>query len=67
MSSRYDFDNSFVPKSAFENDEFVTSKALNDYDKCVLCGCVSRYKVGTPIDVREGYVEGVGQLCGFCK
>lgn len=33
------------------------------YDKCVICGQESPYLYSTHIDLREGYVEGVGQTC----
>lgn len=35
----------------------------NSYDKCVVCGAESPYKVSTPVDVRYGYIEGAGQGC----
>jgi len=35
----------------------------DEYDKCVICGADSPYKVSTPIDMRYGYVEGAGQGC----
>lgn len=38
----------------------------NSYDKCVVCGEESPYKVSTPVDMRHGYIEGAGQLCSKC-
>ena len=35
----------------------------NSYDKCVICGKESPYKVSTHINHRYGYVEGAGQGC----
>jgi len=35
----------------------------DDYDKCVMCGKESPYKVSTHIDMRYGYESGVGQMC----
>lgn len=35
-------------------------------DKCVSCGVETAYDVSTHIDMRNGYVEGVGQLCSKC-
>ena len=35
-------------------------------DKCVYCGCETKYKMETHIDLREHYVEGAGQLCKEC-
>ena len=40
----------------------------NEYDKCVLCGRETSYKRSIHIDMRIGYVEGVGQTCdGTCR
>lgn len=38
----------------------------NANEKCVLCGGDSGYKFGTPIEQRQFYVEGSGQLCQKC-
>lgn len=46
--------------------EYTTIKDGNQYDNCVLCGNQTQYKTSTHIDMRYGYVEGVGQLCGHC-
>jgi len=35
-------------------------------DRCVLCGQKTEYSVSTPINEREGYVIGCGQLCKHC-
>jgi len=35
-------------------------------DKCVLCGKETQYDVNTPIDFRECYIVGSGQLCKPC-
>jgi hypothetical protein len=40
--------------------DYVTE---DGYDKCVICGKSSPYKVDTHIDMRVGYVEGAGQGC----
>ena len=36
-------------------------------EKCVLCHADTEYTFDTPIDEREFYVEGVGQLCWRCQ
>lgn len=33
------------------------------YDKCVICGEKTPFKIGQHINERIGYVEGVGQAC----
>lgn len=35
-------------------------------DLCVSCGAETAYEVSTHIDMRNGYVEGLGQLCSKC-
>ncbi len=35
-------------------------------DTCVICGCETPYDFETHIDMRHGYIEGVGQLCIKC-
>jgi hypothetical protein len=36
-------------------------------DRCVSCGAETAYEVSTHIDMRNGYVQGVGQLCSKCN
>lgn len=48
------------------NPAFTTIKNDTQFDNCVLCGKETQYKTTTHIDMRSGYVEGVGQLCGIC-
>lgn len=36
-------------------------------DKCVLCGVETRYDEDDHVDMRYGYIEGVGQLCINCS
>jgi hypothetical protein len=35
-------------------------------DPCVVCGKETGYARNVPVDMREFYVEGVGQLCEEC-
>lgn len=48
------------------NPAYTTIKDGEQFDNCVLCGKQTQYKTSTHIDMRSGYVEGVGQLCGVC-
>lgn len=41
-------------------------KEIEHYDKCVSCNATTPYRKDTPIDQREGYKEGAGQLCNSC-
>ena len=45
---------------------YTIIKDGDQFDNCVLCGNQTQYKTTTHIDMRYGYVEGVGQLCGHC-
>ena len=48
------------------NPAYTTIKDGEQFDNCVICGKQTQYKTSTHIDMRHGYVEGVGQLCGTC-
>ena len=37
-----------------------------EYEVCVLCGKQADIKNYMPVDLRECYVKGAGQLCRFC-
>ena len=40
-------------------------KSVN-YEKCVLCRKVVSIVKSTHIDLRDNYIEGIGQLCRDC-
>ena len=40
---------------------------MTEKDLCVYCWQETQYFVDTHIDMRIGYVEGSGQLCGKCN
>jgi hypothetical protein len=35
-------------------------------EKCINCGAETPYLKNLPIDLRENYIEGAGQLCKTC-
>lgn len=35
-------------------------------EKCVTCGSQTQYNISDHIDLRYGYIEGMGQLCSNC-
>jgi len=39
---------------------------MKEYDNCVNCGKETEYKRSVPVDFRDHYVEGAGQLCPEC-
>jgi hypothetical protein len=47
-------------RSKFNHEKFVDK---NSYDTCVICGKESPYTKNTPINERNGYVDGGGQGC----
>jgi hypothetical protein len=58
----YDYLNGYDHLSCALNAEFKA----DGFDHCVLCGVETAYKRSTHIDMRLGYIEGVGQLCASC-
>ena len=49
------------------DDGLVKSIVRGDeYEVCVMCGDKVPYLKSTHIDLRNGYVEGAGQLCKDC-
>ena len=54
-------------KNIIENVADTQQSAVFDYmEKCVICGSETPYRVSTPINQREFYVEGAGQVCQKC-
>lgn len=41
-------------------------KVLSDYENCIICHRHVDIKKTTPINMREHYIEGAGQLCPIC-
>lgn len=51
-----------------ENPEHPDStSSYQAFETCVLCGKKTHIPVDTPITIRQGYIEGVGQLCAECN
>lgn len=59
--------------------DFCSQERINYFEKegvpkitgkevelCVLCGVETEYKRDTPVDMRDFYVDGVGQCCSEC-
>lgn len=54
-------------REKFNHEQFIDE---NSYDKCVICGKESPYTKNTHVELRVGYIEGVGQTCyqpKFCE
>ena len=50
---------------AINNDQ-LTMSDTQEFEKCVLCGVVTDVLVDDPVEDRQWYVPGVGQLCLGC-
>lgn len=40
--------------------------SAEEYDRCVMCGALTGVRSSVPVDWRENYEIGMGQLCGAC-
>ena len=49
-----------------ENDNLEKFISEDGFDLCVLCENATEYKTDMPLDLRDYYVEGAGQLCTSC-
>lgn len=51
-----------------KNKKGCVSKApkSEDFERCILCGSVTNVPVSMPIDLREDYEIGLGQVCAAC-
>ena len=60
----------FYPNDQYRNnyDKIFKNKKDNKMklDKCVMCGKKTRYAEEVPLELREHYVEGAGQMCTEC-
>ena len=57
----------FLMKYPVKNvEEAETSNVSDPIEKCVICGANTPYRFRTPINRREFYVEGSGQICQRC-
>ncbi len=37
-----------------------------EFERCILCGAITDVPISLPIDLRENYEVGVGQICSAC-
>lgn len=37
-----------------------------EYERCVICGSLTRVPICMPIDLRDNYEIGCGQICDEC-
>ena len=46
--------------------EEICTETAEEYERCVLCGAMTETLRSTPIEFREDYEVGCGQLCHSC-
>ena len=42
------------------------SPALEEFERCVICGKLTGIPISMPVDWRENYEIGLGQICAEC-
>lgn len=48
-------------------DPTTETEKPEEFERCVICGALTSIKVNTPIELRNNYEIGFGQLCADCK
>lgn len=59
------FNDDQMINGTYEGDS-IHQKA-EEYDSCISCGELTKYKKIDHVDNRYGYVDGAGQLCSKCN
>lgn len=54
-------------RSKKEADGVKGTPKAEGFERCVVCGELTAVPVSMPIELREGYVVGCGQLCNSCN
>lgn len=49
-----------------KNDSAENISVTEEFERCVLCGELTGVPVSMPIDWRENYEIGIGQVCAQC-
>ena len=47
-------------------DYIQTIPATEEFERCVICGTTTQIPISMPIEFRDFYVSGCGQLCVAC-
>ena len=53
-------------KQQTKNEPIEEKVVAEEYERCVICGSLTSVPVSMPIDWRENYEIGFGQLCCKC-
>ena len=60
-------ENKSSSKCPEENQKPDFISPAGDFERCVMCGALTAVPVSMPIEFREGYQPGCGQLCIACQ
>lgn len=64
---KYDFHEGITMKRKVILEQSNEPNGCQRFENCVLCGKQTYILVDVPITARQGYIEGVGQLCSECN
>ncbi len=64
---KYDFYEGMTMKREVIPEQSNKTSGCQRFENCVLCGKQTYILVDVPITARQGYIEGVGQLCAECN
>ncbi len=64
---KYDFHEGMTMKRKVILEQSNEPNGCQRFENCVLCGKQTYILVDVPITARQGYIEGVGQLCSECN
>ena len=58
--------NNVIPFESCPSHEIKQQNTMNELERCVLCGKTTEVRKDTPVELRDDYIEGAGQLCHNC-
>ena len=53
-------------RSEKESLEMNNTPNTEEFERCVICGALTSVPISMPVDCRENYVIGLGQICAEC-
>ena len=56
-----------VAQSKKLSDNANNTSVLEEFERCVMCGELTPIPVSMPVEFRENYELGCGQLCNACQ
>lgn len=68
MKKITDFFKGSASSKGVKKDNTGTANSVEErFERCVLCGTITTVEKSTPIELREDYELGCGQLCHLCR